>query len=220
MNIRTLAAAVLALGLSACAADYSAVAIYAICAPPAPDSAGGGCLYPATCDATFAGTPLLDATTAQVDFRLPFQINNTLENNANQATGLVNTNDAFIQSFDVTYAGASLAPWTVSAAITVPAGGSSGALIPLIPEQYFASLVPPGSSTLNLVLSVRGHGVLGSQSSISTAWFQVPVRVCAGCLDVNFCPAGEVFVTSCPPPGPGATSPGQSASVLCEAVAP
>ncbi len=89
--------------------------------------------------------------------------------------------------------GRRLAPWNVSAAITVPAGGSSGALIPLIPEQSFASLVPPGSSTLNLVLNVRGHGVLGSQDGFTTAWFQVPVQVCAGCLDANFCPAGESF---------------------------
>ncbi len=218
MKIRTLAATAVALGLSACAADYSAVAIHAICAPPEPDAASGACLYPATCDATFAGTPLLDVTTAQVAFRLPFQINNELENNADTTAGRVNTNDAFIQSFDVTYAGASLSPWNISAAITVPAGGSSGALIPLIPEQFFASIVPPGSATLNLVLNVRANGILGSQASFSTAWFQLPVQVCAGCLDLNFCPAGEVFVASCPSAVPGASSPGQSASILCEAI--
>ncbi len=114
MNIRTLAAAVLALGLSACAAEFNGVGIYAICAPPDPDTTSGSCLYPATCDATFAGTPVLDVTTAQLDFRLPFQIDNQLPDNSNAADGRINTNDAFIESFEMTYAGATLEPWTVA----------------------------------------------------------------------------------------------------------
>ena len=218
MNIRTLAAAVLALGLSACAAEFNGVGIYAICAPPDPDTTSGSCLYPATCDATFAGTPVLDVTTAQLDFRLPFQIDNQLPDNSNAADGRINTNDAFIQSFEMTYAGATLEPWTVSAALTVPAAGSSGALLRLIPVAYFPSLVPPGAGRLSIVVNVRGRGILTSQDSFTTAWFQVPVDVCAGCLALTVCPPGSILAT-CPSTAIGQSSPGQSASVTCIAAA-
>jgi hypothetical protein len=220
MKIRTLAATVLALGLSACSAEFAPVAIQSICAPPTPASGGGGCLYPATCEASFAGTPVLDVTTAQFDFELPFQINNALTSNASVVDGRINTNDAFIQSLEMTYAGATLQPWSVSQAITVPTSGSSGALLRLIPVQYFPALVPPGTATTSLVVSVRAHGILASQDSFTTAWFQVPVTICAGCLDFNVCASGSVLVASCPASAPGAISPGQSASILCAAVTP
>jgi len=214
MNLRTLTAAVLALGLSACSAEFSGVGIFAICAPPDPDTTSGACLYPATCDANFAGTPVLDVTTAQLDFRLPFQINNDLVDNSNLDNGRVNTNNAFITSFEMNYSGVAVAPWTDSQSITVPAEGSSGALLRLIPVQYFPALVPPGAARLSLVVNVRGHGHLGSQDSFTTAWFQVPVEVCAGCLAGQVCPPGSVMAT-CPATAPGQTSPGQSASVTC-----
>jgi hypothetical protein len=213
MKTRTLATSVLALLLSSCAAEYSAVGIQAICAPPAPET-NGSCIYPATCGATFAGTPLLDATTAALPFRLPFQFNNLLANNADPAAGRVNTNDAFIQSFEMTYAGAPLSPWNVSQAITVPAAGSSGGLVQLIPTSYFAGLIPAAGSQTSIVVSVRAHGILGSQDSFTTAWFQVPVTVCAGCLNLSVCTAPNV-VASCPSTAPGSASPGQSANVTC-----
>ena len=214
MKLRTLTAAVLALGLSACSAEFSGVGIYAICAPPDPDSSTGACLYPATCDATFAGTPVLDVTTAQLDFRLPFQINNDLVDNSNLADGRVNTNNAFITSFEMNYSGAALDTWTDNQSITVPTEGSSGALLRLVPVQYFPALVPPGAARLSLVVNVRGHGHLGSQDSFTTAWFQVPVEVCAGCLAGQVCAPGSVLAT-CPATAPGQTSPGQSASFVC-----
>ena len=215
MKIRTLAATILALGLSACSAEFAPVSIYSICAPPQPDTTTGACLYPATCEAGFAGTPVLDVTTALVDFQLPFQINNALTNNASTTDGRINTNDAFIQTLEMTYSGGTLEPWSVSQAITVPTSGSSGALLRLIPFQYFPLMVPPGSSTTSLVVSVRARGILASQDSFTTAWFQVPVTVCAGCLDFNVCGTGSVLVAFCPATAPGAISPGQSASILC-----
>ena len=151
MKTRNLAAAVLALGLSACAAEYSAVGIQAICAPPDPDTTSGACVYPATCDATFAGTPVLDVATAILDFRLPLQINNLLEDNSS-GPGRINTNDAFIQSFEITYAGASLQPWSVPAADHRPHGrlvGSPGEPHPL-PSTSPPSprpAAPPGRSS-------------------------------------------------------------------------
>jgi hypothetical protein len=216
MKTRNLAAAVLALGLSACAAEYAAVGIYAICAPPDPDGTTGACVYPATCDATFAGTPVLDVATAMLDFRLAFQLNNLLVDNSNAAAGRINTNDAYIQSFEITYAGASLEPWNVPAAITVPTAGSAGALVSLIPYQYFASIpAAGGAARTKLLVNVRAHGVLASQSSFTTAWFPVPVDVCSGCLDFVLCPDPATQLATCPSTLPGEASPGQSASYTC-----
>ncbi len=219
MKTRNLAAAVLALGLSACAAEYSAVGIQAICAPPDPDTTSGACVYPATCDATFAGTPVLDVATAILDFRLPLQINNLLEDNSS-GPGRINTNDAFIQSFEITYDGASLQPWSVPAAVTVPTAGSSGALVSLIPSQYFASIpAAGGAARTKLLVNVRALGILASQSSFTTAWFAIPVDVCSGCLDFVLCPDSTTVLATCPSTAPGQSSPGQSASFTCIAAA-
>ena len=215
MKIRTLAATVLALGLSACAAEFSGVGIYAICSPPPPDATTGSCLYPATCDAVLAGTPVLDVTTAQVDFRLPVQINNLLADNSNAADGRINTNNAFIESFEMTYSGASVAPWTVGAAVTVPTAGSSGALLRLIPVAYFPALAPAGSATSNIQVNVRAHGVLGSQDSFTTAWFSVPVAICAGCLASEFTCTPPAVLVTCPSAAAPGIAPGQTATPAC-----
>jgi hypothetical protein len=217
MTTRTLAAVALVAALSACSAQFAPVAIFEICAPPDPDSSSGACLYPATCDASLAGSPRLDVTTAQVDFRLPVQLNNSLVDNSSAIEGRINTNDAFIQSFEMAYTGAALNPVTIDAAVTVPADGSAGALLPLIPQAYFAALAPPANTTTSILVNVRGHGKLTSQDSFTTAWFQVPVVICAGCLAGDFCP-GQIMA-SCPGSALGATSPGQTASVICIAPA-
>ncbi|HET8723215.1 MAG TPA: hypothetical protein VFM53_03350 [Anaeromyxobacteraceae bacterium] len=218
MQIRTLAAIAAAAGLSACAAEFNAVAIQAICAPPVPDT-DGSCTYPATCSDTLAGTPVLDVTTAQLDFRLPVEIRNALQDNSSQIDGRINTNDAFIQSFEMKYAGTSLAAWSVPAAVTVPTQGTASAVLRLIPVQYFGSISPPPAATTTITVSVRAAGVFSSQSGFTTAWFDVPVAVCAGCLAASPCATGTVFTASCPPAAPGATAPGQTAVPLCTAVA-
>jgi hypothetical protein len=216
MRIRTLAgAAAIALGLSACSAEFSGVGIFAICSPPDPDTTTGKCLYPATCDSIFGGTPVLDVATAQLDFRLPVQIDNVLVDNSNAVDGRINTNVAYIQSFEMTYGGTTLAPWTIGAAITVPTSGSSSALLRLISVADFPALAPPGSATTNIVVNVRAHGVLGSQSSFTSAWFKVPVAVCSGCLASAFtCTAPAVLVT-CPSAAAPGLVPGQTATPAC-----
>ena len=215
MKTRTLAAAAIALGLSACAAEFSPVGIFEICKPPDPDTANGSCLYPATCDAGLAGTPVLDVTTAQLDFRLPVQIDNLLLDNSLAADGRINTNTAHIQSFEMTYSGAALAPWNVPAAITVPTAGSSGAVLRLIPVAYFPTLAPAGTASTNIVVNVRGHGVLDSQGSFTTAWFKVPVTVCSGCLASSFACTAPAFLVTCPPAATVGGQPGQTATLAC-----
>ncbi|MEI7704561.1 MAG: hypothetical protein WCK73_08160 [Deltaproteobacteria bacterium] len=220
MHRRSLAPVALLLALAGCSAtEYSAVSLYAICAPPAPDATTGACLYPATCANTLVGSARLDATTAQLDFRLPIQLNNLLANNADTTTGRINTNDAFVTSLEMTYNGTPFSSWSVAQAITVPAAGNTVGLLPLIPVQYFPAIAPPGNSTLNILVNVRAHGVLASQTPFTTAWYQVPVQVCSGCLAGSFCATGAIMV-SCPSALPGQTSPGQTASIACIALTP
>ncbi len=216
MKTRTLAATVTALALvaSGCAAEFSPVVIYEICAPPTPDSTTGQCTYPSTCDATLAGTPVLDVVTAQLDLRLPIQINHTLTDNSKTSAGGVNTNDAWVQSFEMTYSGATLASRTVVQAVTVPTGGNASTQLDLVPTAYFDALDPGSSATRDIVVNVRAKGNFMSQSAFTTAWFQVPVRVCNGCLSTAVCPAGDTLAT-CPPSAVGAVSPGQTAAITC-----
>ncbi len=93
MNTRTLAAAVLALGLAACAQESNGVGLYAICAPPAPDTTTGACVYPTSCDTVLVSNPKLDTSTARLDFRLPLQISNQLTSNLELATSTVSQED-------------------------------------------------------------------------------------------------------------------------------
>jgi hypothetical protein len=217
MKTRNLAAAALALGLSACAAQSSAVSIYSLCSPPAPD-ASGACLYPATCDATLTGTPMLDAETAKLDFRLPVEFRNLLTDNSSAANGRVNTNDAFVQSLEITYSGGGSAPpWNPSVTtVAIPTAGSASALLSLIPVTSFAALAPSSpAGTAHVVVNVRAHGVLASQDAFTTAWFQIPVDVCIGCLQQMLTCAVGSFPAYCPRAAVGETSVGQTASGAC-----
>ncbi len=213
MKIRTLAAAALAASLSACSSEFSGINIYETCAPPLPDQTTGQCLYTATCAATLASTPTLDVTTAQLDFRLPIQVNNDLVDNSSPTDGRINTNNATVQSWEITYTGAALAGVNLATFVRVPTTGSASELIHLIPVAYFGALAPAGSGTTTIVVNVRGHGKLDSQDSFTTAWAKIPVQVCAGCLAGDFCPGS--IMASCPSAAAGATSPGQTATVTC-----
>ncbi len=220
MNLRTLTAAALALALAGCAQEAGGVGIYAICAPPAPTtSAGGGssCEYAATCAATLVGNARLDATTARLDFRLPLQFSNLLEDNSSTAEGRVNTNTAQVQSLEINYSGPSYAaPWSVPVALTVPTTGSAVTEASLIPVQSFATFAPAGPAAIaTWIISVRGHGVYTGGGSFTTAWFQVPVDVCVGCLAGPWCTTAGSVIASCPSTAPGQTSPGQTANYTC-----
>lgn len=218
MTNRALATATLALALSGCAVEFSGVSIAGVCSPPTPDANTAACVYPSTCDAFYAGTPLLDAGASgqSLDFRLPVEIDNQLPNNADPANGRVNTNDAQIDNFEVAYEGVSLPTWNVPATVTVKAAGTAGALLRLIPVQAFPTIVPPVATTRQMVVSVRAQGKLGSQDSFTTAWVRIPVEVCNGCLaTVQWCPSGKAFSGACP--SAVASGPVQLPStVLCQ----
>lgn len=215
MKTRFLALAAVAL-LASCANESYPVALHAICSPPEPES-GGGCLYDATCPATLAGTAYLDASPASHpfpnDFELPIQINNGMPNNADATTGRTNTNDAFIQAIDLEFHGVGLAPVSLPVSFTIPAAGSTSPVLSLVPYAYFPALqasVGGGGAFLEIVVSVRGRGITGAQLKFTTPWFQVPVRVCDGCIDpANLCATGKTLTGLCP-------GFGQTATIKCE----
>ena len=214
MTIRTLAASALLLGLSACGtAEFSGVALDSVCIAPAPDTTTLACAYSATCDATMVSRPVLDAATAQLPFRLAIQLDNSLPDNS--STAGINTNGARIQSFEITYSGGPyVAPWSTNVNIRIPVAGTTVYEVPLIPVQYFSTLKPSSpAAVLDLLVNVRAHGVLDSQTSFTTAWFPVPVDVCNGCLSAPYCTTGTLV--SCPSAPTGAVSPGQTATWTC-----
>ncbi len=218
MNLRTLVAGTLGLALAGCSAPYTSVFIGDICTPPAPDATTGACLYPSTCDTVLASPPRLDVSTAVADFRLALEVDNILQDNSNAANGAVNNNDAFVTSFEMQYAGGPAIPNRITnASFRVPVSGAQTYVVPLISATDFPALqTAVGSGTLDMVVNVRANGNLASGTTFTTAWFQVPVRVCNLCLQ-TVCSAGTVFAGSCPSAAPGATSPGQTAIVSCVA---
>jgi hypothetical protein len=181
------------------------------CAPPDPDPVTFACTYPARCAAPFDGAPQVDVRVAQVDLRIPFQVDSTLAGGA--ASGPA-SGDARLELLEVSYPGASLFSWTASLAATVPAGGSTTVLLPLVRPQDFDRLVPAGASTGSVMVRVRVRGTTGAGAPFATDTFSLPVAACAGCLADPPCPAGQRFV-SCPWSDPEGASPGQSAAVLC-----
>ncbi len=218
MNLRTLVAGTLGLALAGCSAPYTSVFIGDICAPPAPDTTSGACLYPSTCETVLASPPRLDVSTAVLDFRLPLEVDNLLQDNSNTANGAVNNNDAFITAFEMQYSGGPAIPnRIVNASFRVPVTGAQTYVVPLISATDFPALQSAvGSGTLSMVVNVRAYGNLASGTTFTTGWFQVPVLVCNLCLQ-NVCGTGTVFFASCPGAAPGAASPGQTATVSCAA---
>jgi hypothetical protein len=209
MKIRTLAvaavAASLAASLAGCSAEFSPVNISDICFPPEPTASG--CVFSATCDTKLISTPKLDPITAVDDFRLPLQINNALTDNSSAANNRINTNNATVTWFEMTYTGAALQPYTSYLTIGVPSTGSTVALVSLIPVADFPALLPAGAATTTVLVNVRAHGILGSQDTFASAWFQVPVEVCGNaCLAPAAVCTPPAVMVMCPGPGQTASS--------------
>jgi hypothetical protein len=208
------AAAALALLLGSCSAPYSPVQLFQVCAFPTPS--GGSCTYSATCSLFLAGPALLDVTASvanpayQGPFMLAIQINNELASSASATNGTVNANDAYVQTFEVSFSGTNLSSISVPVTVTVPAGGSATYVVPLIPASYFASLPVAAGSYTHIVLDVKATGTFLSQESFTTQTLQIPVYLCSDCLLNNptsecagaaptgLCPGDGYFQTNTP----------------------
>jgi hypothetical protein len=187
----------LALAATACTKEAPTVSFGPICVPP--DSADT-CTFAATCDAQFIGESYLDVT--QTDrLWLVVEMTNSVADSSDSSSGRVNGQDAYLQELRATYAGAlALPPTRIRVASTIPAAGTQ-----VVSAFLFegAGLVPASvaaGATANVVVKVTGHGVFGDGSSFETPPWEVPVKVCSGCVGPRpACPtAGDVLFV-CPP---------------------
>lgn len=173
-----------------------------------PADATKACTWPdGTVDVS--GTMDIDSTagTPAYTFFYPFLVENHLQFDATSSPTATSTYDFMAQKVVADYLGTDDATTTalsglhseVPGAYTVRAGGTTDAMVELIPAnvgQAIASAlnIPAGGSK---VVLVRFHfaGVLQDGQAATSSDLQYPVTVCNGCLSKLGCPTGDVLVS-------------------------
>jgi hypothetical protein len=185
---------------TACVDDKPVVQLKHVCAPPQDATT---CSFDAECDATYLGENVFDVSLAP-RLTLFVEAENQLLDNADPELGRVNTHDAYVQQVDVTYRGAlALDPTSFLLQRMIPANGSSVLTLFPITEASAAQIsglgLPAGASA-EIVAEVRLSGVLGDEATtFDTAAYQIPIRVCNGCVPVFGCADPLQFLVTCPP---------------------
>jgi len=185
---------------TACVDDKPVVQMKHVCAPPDDATA---CSFDAECDGVYLGEYVFDVASAS-RLTLFVEVANQMLDNANPELGRVNTHDAYVQQADVTYRGAlALDPTTHLLQRMVPANGSSVVTLFPITEASAAQIgtlgLPAGASA-EIVAEVRLRGKLGDESTeFDTAAYEIPIRVCNGCVPVFGCVDPLQFLVTCPP---------------------
>jgi hypothetical protein len=198
---------------SGCSVDHrGAVALTRLCFPPTP-GADGSCTLAATCDQVLAsGRLFVDLATSGGTLLYPIQIDNQRLATSDSETGRVDTAQAFVERFEMRYEmqGLSFPNAFANQAVSVPTGGSTVAMVRLIPPGAFvptSGAVPAGPTSA--IIHVKAHGTYGDNQSFETAEYSVPVDVSVGVVGGFGCPAGQSLAAVCP-------QDGQTASVLCQ----
>jgi hypothetical protein len=203
MHPRTLAPLALLLAAGCGVDNFASVQFLEICFPPAPTS--GACIYPATCANTLLGRPRVDVGLAY-NFETTIQLNNQLTSNADSSTGRVNTHDAHIEKYTITYdvPGAAL-PGSVSLANdTVRAAGSTTVLVEVLPNVTVTQLAAIAPATLTtIVAKVVASGRYDSGDTFETGPYKVALDICSGCPELgfpvaNFCTGTQTIGGFCP----------------------
>jgi len=167
MKTRLALLGVVSLALACTVGNNASVEVYGICVPP------DKCTFGGKCDTYAMDPPILDLTTSPTRVLwLPIEVRDQLANNADPSVGRVNTNDAFVQEFEVDWKDAALPPQIGRIQQTVPTDGSS----------VISIWLTPPAAVGRYVADVRMRGIYANQSHFETATFEVPVVVCAGCL--------------------------------------
>ncbi len=188
------------LALAACAKNNASIEIAAVCAPP--DDAQK-CSFSSTCDAETIGRIRLDVAVTNYLW-LFIQVNNQTPNNAKSDTGRVNTNDAWVHEYTVTFDGISLpdAQATILGSAYVPAAGSAVISVTPITEALgntLAGQIPAGGAR-DVVGHLRLRGVYGDTTEFETGDFDIPIRLCSGCIGPGpgACATAGQFPFVCP----------------------
>jgi hypothetical protein len=195
MNARTLALLVAA-GLAGCVGNNSSVEMAAIC------SFTEDCTFSGECDTMMGAKPWVDVSMTD-EMILMVQFNNQVPNNENVEVGRLNTKDARITSYEVTYDPGDIAGGTIDVNYLIPAGGTAvlpvWVVIPGSGADLSLGAVPPNPLTgaASVVAHVVARGSYQDGGDFKTAEYDVALDVLngggpAGCE--AFCPfiAGQI----------------------------
>jgi hypothetical protein len=189
------------LAAAGCIADNNAsVKVAGICLPPDDPTT---CVFAATCSGQYIGQNVMDVNVTNMLWTI-IQVDNQAPNNENLSTFRTNTNDAYVQEFEVEYSGAALPTTTapVFGSAVVPAAGSTVISVQPVPESIGTSLQASGviaaGGKLDVVAKLRLKGVYGDTTEFETGVFEIPLRICNGCIGRLICTAPDVPAI-CPP---------------------
>jgi hypothetical protein len=192
------------LAAAACTAQNNAsVKVAAICAPPDDPTA---CVFSSTCTGQYIGLNAVDIAVTNKLWTL-IQVDNQAPDNENLATGRLNTNDAYVQEAHVEYTGAPLPTSTapILGSAVVPAAGSSVISVLPIPESvgtYLQGIGIAAGGQLDIVAKLRLRGVYADTTKFETGVFEIPLRICNGCVGALTCTL-PAFAITCPPRSAG-----------------
>jgi hypothetical protein len=182
------------IALAACVETKVPIEMFGICALPEPDA----CSFEATCDGFYLGPNVIDISTAE-RLWLIVEVHNQLLSNEDPDLGRANTHNAYIQDVRMTFSGLDLPATRHDIQQVVPADGTSVISIYPITEETVTALGAAGIvGVVDIIANVRLVGVLGDSSEFETEVYEIPVRVCDGCIPIDTCPAGT-FLGTCPP---------------------
>ncbi len=150
-------------GASGCSENRASVQTQAICVPT------NDCKFSDACDAQYIGYVELDKNTSTNDVLwLLLQVANNLPNNANEAIGRTNTNDAHIDETSIEYEGAVGGEETVGSNFWVPAAGTAVVSVKM-------SLGGAGAG--EVLAHVRFRGYYDDGTRFETGDFPISIRV-------------------------------------------
>jgi len=188
----------LAVLAAACTRPEATVSFTQVCLPPE----AGSCLFPSACDAQYIGTYTLDLDQSS-RLWLVIELRNQHPNNTDLTVGQVNTGDAFIEEIEVSYdSPVAIAGISYRVQSNVPANGSS--VTSVFPFDGIAAATIPLGASVPVVAKVKAKGKFGDGGSFETAEFDIPVRLCRGCVPaLPACAATAPTRITCPPNSAG-----------------
>lgn len=188
--------------LAACVDNKATVELRHVCAPP---ETAAECSFAESCDAVSLAPFQFDVSAGSPRMWMFVEVGNQLENNGNPGLGRVNTNDAFVQEAVITYEGGGLALSEASHRLqqmVPPEGTQVLSLYPLPDSAAFELSTFTITGLVDIVAKLKLKGVYGDGSAFESAAYEIPIRVCNGCLNsggLTGCPKVGDLLFTCPP---------------------
>lgn len=205
--------------LAACVDNKGTVQLRHVCAPP---EAASTCGFAETCDAVSLAPFFFDVSAGSPRMWMFVEVGNQLESNASPEIGRVNTHDAYVQEAVVSYEGGGLALASASHRLQqmVPSESTQVlSIYPLPDSAAFELSTFTITGIVDIVAKVKLKGVYGDETGFETAEYEIPLRICNGCLNPGGpigCPTAGDLLFACPPgSAPGGLISQSPASFEC-----